>query len=74
MNGRLSTLTIAELEAMHAQMRECAVWFRFLGRYSAAAQAKAVSAECSQHLLRREADSRQHIARQLSLAPRGAYE
>jgi len=74
MDVRLTTLTVNELSELHDGMRQAAQWFRVLGKYQAAATAKAVSAECSQILLRREADHRQHVARQLSLTPPGAYD
>lgn len=74
MNVRLSTLTSAELEEAMVTLARAAQFFRLLGEYRLAVQCKSRAAECGQHLLRREADHRQNIARQLSLAPPGAYE
>jgi hypothetical protein len=74
MDVRLSTLSSLELSALEDVMAEASKWFRVLGFYSAAGSAKALASECSQHLLRREADRRQEAARQLSLCPPGAYD
>jgi hypothetical protein len=70
----LSTLTTAEIEHGIDALSFSAAFLRGLGHYSLAAQCKSRAQELNQHLLRREADHRQMMARQLSLAPPGAYE
>jgi hypothetical protein len=71
---RLSTLTTGELVAIEANLGSASLTLRMLGHYPAATVARAVQRECAQHLLRRQADMRQNIARQMSLTPPGAYE
>lgn len=71
---RLSTLTTAELEGLHDQMANCATWLKTLGHYAGSCSCRAVAQEAAQHLLRRQADQRQYVARQLSLVPPSTYE
>jgi hypothetical protein len=70
----LSSLTTAEIEHAIDALSLSSVFLRALGHYSLAAQCKSKATELNQHLLRREADRRQMMDRQLSLAPPGAYE
>jgi hypothetical protein len=71
---RITTLTNDELERLEESMRDSALWLRMLGNYAQASVCKSIQMTASQHLLRREADHRQEVARQLTLIPPGAYE
>ncbi len=70
----LSSFSSSELDLAATQLSSTVAFLRSIGRYSLASQNLAVRNEVNQHLLRREADHRQELARQLSLCPPGAYE
>lgn len=70
----LNARSMDDLETIAGHLSYSANFFREQGEYLLAAQVKSRAQEINQHLLRREADHRQYVARQLSLVPPGTYD
>jgi hypothetical protein len=68
------TGTTAELDAAAEALGRASSVCRELGLYGLSTQLRSLMQEVNQHLLRREADHRQYVARQLSLVPPSAYD
>ncbi len=68
------TGTTAELDAAAEKLAAASSVCRDLGLYGLSTQLRSLMQEVNQHLLRREADHRQYVARQLSLAPPSTYD
>jgi hypothetical protein len=75
MSVSLATMTVAELDDAFDSLSHSSAFLRTRGEYALAMKLKSRASEINQHLLRREADHRQMVARQLSLVPPGyGYE
>ncbi len=74
MSHTLVGYSTQELDELFLALGAVSRFYREQGLWSASAQAKANASLINQHLIRRQADHRQFVARQLSLAPPGAYE
>jgi hypothetical protein len=70
----LNAYSLEELDLVADQLGQVASFLRSTGQYDVAARLISRRNLVNQHILRREADHRQYVARQLSLVRPSAYD